>query len=406
MASRGRDLIRGVYIYSQFASIFCQFTGSVLSLWDYDKGTDSTEGYHPKEYALAIGIALTAAAISAYTSNKFQGAKIVQDPQARKATPAVGNAQPRNWKSNLSESGYLVFNALLMLTNNYFTISGIKAYANALINSGSPAQAILPLYSVGWTLVVLKTLLGDLPFMMSNGSYEAAEEIKKELTGSKEQPLISVIMKPWSRPIGIKWITTVGTAMHSLWDLVGLLLCIPPQAFIALYEENPTAFWSIMSASFILSIPLVAVNLLQTRFFEGEESKRNLENIKSTPQSSRLLGDNQAEQSVLHRLLSKWPDLYKAIRVGFYTQAPQHAFGDAMPAILLLRHVMQSAEMGVQFAVITPLALSVFLFSTLGTHKSEVKESLWNLQQLFEQIRSSRSIIPLANLSASPPVAF
>ena len=407
MASTAKNLIRGAYIYSQFTSIFCQFTGSVLSLWDYNEGIDSTEGYHPKEYIIALGIALTAATISAYTSNRFQGAKIVQDPRIREATPSVQNTQPQNWKSNLTESSYLIFNALLIITNNYFTISGIKAFGDALINSGNSEkiQAILPLYGVGWTLVALKTLLGDLPFTMSNGAFEAAENIKEGITGSKEQPLVGAIMKPWAKPMGIRWITTVGTSMHSLWDMVGLLLCIPPQAFISLYE-NPTAFWSIMLTTSIVSIPLIIINLLQTRFFEGEESERNLKGINKTTENSALLADNQTEQSVLYRLLSKWPNLYKIIHAGFYTQAPQHAFGDAMPAILLLRHVMQSAERGVQLGVITPLALSVFLFSTLGTHNSEVKESLWNLQNLFGEIKRSGNTVSLTPMNDHPTARF
>lgn len=262
-------------------------------------------------------------------------------------------------------------------------MAGIQAYFDAFSNPDD-VEAILPLGAIGLTLMVLKTILGDLPFNLSNASYEAAEQIKEDITDSKKGPLVSLLMKPFANKYGLAWITGFSTAIHTLWDFTGLLLCVPPQVFIKLYKE-PAAFWTVMVLGTLLSIPLFAVNLIQTQYFEGKESEENLKGIMSEEQG-QLLGE---KKSFLFKLLDRFPRLKTPLRYGFYSQAPLHAFADAMPAILLLRYLMVDQASGLQAGVIVPIAFLVFLFSTAGTQCSEVKTSIRNYNKEFRFIGKS-----------------
>lgn len=382
----GLLVIRSTYVISQFATVFCQFFGSIVSLWDYyDKDRAYKIEKYVLEYATAGVISTAAALIFAYTTNEFQGVKINEGAHLHDESSTIIHAYPykdapRNWKSNLAEAAYLLFASILTLTNNYFTIAGIKAYGAAFFDP-KHVEAIAQLGIIGFAIVALKTGLGDLPFNLSNASYEAAEEIKEKITASKAGPLISLLMKPCANKLGLFWICTIGTFVHTLWDFTGLFLCVPPQVFIKLYKI-PLLFWTIIASATLGIIPVFAVNVIQTRYFEGKESEINLKAIMPKNQDP-LLNPKKESKSMLHHILTCAPWLKTPIKWGFYTQAPMHAFSDTMPVILLLRHLLSDMSTGPKFGIIAPLALLVFIFSTVGSQYSEVKTSIRHYERDF-----------------------
>ena len=301
-------------------------------------------------------------------------------------------------KSNRRESAYLISAAILTITNNYFTIAGIKAFVAAFSNPDI-LEAILPLGRRGWALVVLKTILFDLPFNFSNASYEVSEEIKNDITQSKKVPLISVLMKPFAKKWAILWITEVGTLVHMIWDIVGLLLCIPPQAFLSLYR-NPWIFWPVAGVVIPSLLYLMIVNGIQTRYFEGIESEINLK--KSRLDSDEELDLEDESKSWLYKLLKRCPWLETPILWGFRTQGPVHGFGDTMPIIVLLRHVLRGYTKSRQVGIIFLPASFVFIGSTIGTYKSEVKTSLNRYKKLCEKLPTKESSYNRLSLFSCP----
>ena len=396
MPTLTQKAIRIAYGGSQFTTVFFQFAGSISALYKYEAAYNHTHIRKPEEYILIAAVSAVAAAFFTFTANKFQGVKIIEDlPKegahetfTRRTGFAYKNA-PRNWKSNLAEAVYLASAALLITINNYFIIAGLKAYINALSNPNK-VQSILPLGVIGLILMAIKTIFCDLPFIFTSAAYGASEEIKNDITESKEGPFVSLLVKPLlANKFGILWTTVVGTASHSLWDLTGLLLCIPPEVFIAGFK-HPTIFWPVLAASAIPLMLLTIINLTQTRYFEAKESEINLKSLMPDPYVP-LRPKPKEGKDFLYKVLEYLPWLKQPFLYGLYSHGFVHACGDAMPALLSLRNTIPGS-VAKQLLIATLVALLIWLGSAIGTHCSEVKYSRHHFKNEFRFIGEKKTV--------------
>ena len=380
------NAVRITYVASQSITVFCQFFGSLVSLL---APLSQTEVSNIIKYAISAPLSVVAAGIFSYTANKFQGIKIIlgqsTGPNADSSPQYSSAVAPRTLKSCLIEAIYLILATVLTLANNYFTIAGIKAYFKAFINS-SQDDSITPLSIIGITCVLVKTLFFDLPFNFSNASYEAAEQINQDIRGTKQDPCISIIMKPFANKYGIAYIRLLGTFVHTMWDFSGSLLIIKPNYIIALYK-SPALFWRIFFwTAFTISIPyniaLFTINLIQTLFFEGEESRKNLTAMTQNIQ------ENWKSHWYCNLLIDHtW--LKNLVALSFFTQAPVHGLTDAMPVFLLLGQLLPNISI-IEFGVIPIITLVVFLSSTIGTAYSEVRTSIRHFKATLKAYGAER----------------
>lgn len=366
-------VIRYGFVTSQLITVFCQFSSSILSL--STKNNDSSkEDTNWSLDLLSFSIALIFALIAAYTAYKFQGRKIIEntgqeDQEEKNLLPVVTK---RTTKSNLAELGYISFTSFLILLNNYFTIMAFKTWIE-ILDGDKPEHTIVPLNGLETLLVVLLTLMVDIPFNATNAMCAASEEIKKSITGSEANALIYKMINPMTNnKISTFWITRIGALSHTLNHTLGMLLCLPPK-FILNAAKKPFSFFLFIVGSGILIFSLNTINFFQTYLFEGKESERNLKKVADNDKTS-LNTENKKIQ------LPRWR--YILFRNALYTQGPLHGFCDMMPVIFFLQRLLVHSS--VKIGVTISTATFQFLASSLGNHFSEVKSAMNEIEKKFE----------------------
>jgi hypothetical protein len=391
--SKQKAILYG-YIASQWAGVFCAFAGSLFSLYDLHQ-PDGRGQEDWGDYSWNLGCAFIAASITAYIAQEFQGKKIGVPIDAQHEDDIFTEEDaPRTTTSNTREIAFFSFATLLLSVNNYFTLACAKAMVMTFDDPTQDAP-ILPLSTLGLTLLFIKTILIDLPFNATNAFYETGEEIKKKATGAKAGSWISrpvsFFSTGWRYKPALYWIKTAGVFSHGLDDFLGLLLTVPPSALIRLYDMS-AQFWVVISTSIVVLIPVLYVNYIQTKYFEGAESEGNMrrcqpydEELARMPLVWLAKADKASESKKTHALPCLNSRFTKWIRCGLYTQGPFHAFGDVMPVVLFLRDIASRAEWSEStlLVVAIPLAIVVFFGSCFGTHYSEVTSAIARFDEDF-----------------------
>lgn len=398
MSPTERKITQGLYFFSQFCSIGSAFSGSMLGIHDYMYPT-RRKTIASGNYIWIFGLGLVAATIGSFTAHKFQGQKIGAKDEDHEATPPFNaTLAPQNWKSKLGESSYYAFAAALSLANNYLLVAGLNAF---LQNS---SQSILPPGYIGVLIFALKTFLLDLPFDGTSAIFEAGEEIKEAFTNSKAGTLLGqwlqpIAKRPFLHAPFIFWIQTAGTANHTATDVIGFvvsLISLLSMKWSQLgtaegLDETPSLCYPLA----VTSAMLFVVNCIQTLYFEAAESTHNMKMISDSDkpyEATPLLFTPPKEKTIVRTLLTKTPWLKTPLKWGFYTQAPLNAFGDLMPAVLLLQDIFDrhdASNTALCYTMISIIATLVFIGSCKGTFDSEVATSIWRYKREFSDINSN-----------------
>lgn len=380
------NIIKASFVIGQSISIGFTFSGSTFSIFDY---------LHPghlaptliSDYVWIFGFAAFAAGLGGIAAYKFQGIKIGDKKKRPKKRHKLyaDDLAPRNWKSNLAEWAYLMFTCSRTLVYNYFLITAIQATIDS-IQDPANSYPMAPLNKWTGAILLIKTILIDWTFKMTNADYNACENIKEEVTDSKAVPLISLFIKPFSKKTFYKptmaYLRTVGVLSHIITDYTGMLLSIPVSIALALFRNSPRLFWTITGIALLISTPILFVNYMKALYFEAKQSEKNIKRLNPS------LPRNMHTTNFLRKLLEWQPKLKKPIHSIFYCQGPIQGGSDIMPVILFMRdffhrHHWSSTS---EAAITVPLALFVFMSSAIGILYSDIDTAIVNYRTDFADI--------------------
>lgn len=368
------SFIRGAFVMTQALSSFCIFFSSVLVQMNSEHDAHTAQWYH---YLVAGVVATSAAVLEGYTVNYFQGRCI--DDEDEIYYDAL-EYQPRTWKSNVVESGFLVLSSAVIIAENIFAFSAIKAFILTLTTERSISIAALSSLEIAF--IALLTMGCEAPFELTNGWLESGKQIKTAITHSATASLTGVLAKLLACRAGRIFIKYVGTATHVLGHVGDAMLLIPAPVYLYLYEHSEAAFAAIISVYAALLSFMFIFNVIQTYSFETLTSLQNLRELEApaiaTEETSLLNSDNGSVNPNGEKIRVSRRSIYTLFKVGLIAQGPFHGISDAAVWVVFIRMFVGHQAIWVQALAMAPALLQLGA-SACGNHKSEVKESLENL---------------------------
>lgn len=185
-----------------------------------------------------------------------------------------------------------------------FTLSAIKAWILDFNNDDARAGLahIDPIELAG---IILLVALVDLPFLYSTDAGANARLLRRYFTrhpsnpesyGTSNDYLLGKILKPLSGPRGQWWIPNAGSLSHTFEHFVSMVVLLNPNWFRSLYKISPGL--GIGSAGLVTFtiVSLTAGAWVQTRGYEGAESKKTLRSLRNS-EGQALLDQIQAEEN-------------------------------------------------------------------------------------------------------------
>ena len=380
-----KQLIRYGYVVSQWASVFCAFAGSLFSLYDV-RNPDGRGKEDVKDYVWNCGAAFIAATISAYIANQFQGKKIgvsISDQADSAGDPPA--PQQQSCLPKIKEITFILFASGSLFVDNYFTFACAKAWVTSLVDPNNQVP-ILPATKEEFLLIlIVQTILIDFPFSATNAFYETCEAI------NKPTPWIAGPVRFFSRGCRHRcllfWIKSIGVLSHVLGDLLGIILLVPPSWLIRLHEKHKQ-FWGAMGTIIVVLLLQFFISFLQTLYFEGKESEKNLKKVGAGGEGTPLIPARaQNNANCLSRLFSGRCNRF--IRTSFYSQGIFHALGDVMSVVLFLRDIAHRGDWPQRslLAALIPSAVIVCWCSFWGTHYSEITSAIAEFDEDFPSRR-------------------